>query len=133
MFTPKRPEATCLIADRRESPFASRSYRTGSSPPSPVFDLPPMRFIAMASVECASCEIEPSDIAPVAKRFTISLAGSTDGDAIRQAFYKIDKYDGLIKVYARPFSTGTHDALGENDYVWAQFIDNRILPVAATN
>ena len=63
----------------------------------------------------------------------ISLAGSTDGDAIRQAFYKIDKYDGLIKVYARPFSTGTHDALGENDYVWAQFIDNRILPVAATN
>ena len=36
-----------------------------------------MRFIAMASVECASCEIEPSDIAPVAKRFTMSFAGST--------------------------------------------------------
>ncbi len=63
----------------------------------------------------------------------IAVAGSTEGDAIRQAFYKIDKYDGLIKVYAKPFSATTQDALGENDYVWAQFIDNRILPVAATN
>ncbi len=63
----------------------------------------------------------------------IAVAGSTDGDAIRQAFYKIDKYEGLIKVYAKPFSTTMHDALGENDYVWAQFIDNRILPVGATN
>ena len=51
--------------------------RTGSSPPSPVFDLPPRRFIAIASVSCASREIEPSDIAPVTKRLTISLAGST--------------------------------------------------------
>ena len=30
-----------------------------SSPPSPVFDLPPSRFIAMASVSCASAEIDP--------------------------------------------------------------------------
>ena len=36
-----------------------------------------MRFIATASVACASVEIEPSDMAPVAKRLTISLAGST--------------------------------------------------------
>ena len=36
-----------------------------------------MRFIAIASVVCASREIEPNDIAPVAKRLTISLAGST--------------------------------------------------------
>jgi hypothetical protein len=33
--------------------------RSGSSPPSPVFDLPPMRFIAMASDSCASLEMEP--------------------------------------------------------------------------
>ena len=63
----------------------------------------------------------------------IAIAGSTDGDAIRQAFYKIEKYEGLIKVYVKPFSIGTHDALNENDYVWAQFVDNRILPVAVTN
>ena len=34
-----------------------------------------MRFIAMASVVCASREIEPNDIAPVEKRLTISTAG----------------------------------------------------------
>ena len=31
-----------------------------SSPPSPVLLLPPMRFIASASVVCASVEIEPA-------------------------------------------------------------------------
>ncbi|MPM45612.1 hypothetical protein SDC9_92300 [bioreactor metagenome] len=41
-----------------------------------------MRFIATASVACASVEIEPSDIAPVAKRLTISAAGSTSSTAI---------------------------------------------------
>ena len=42
-----------------------------------MFDLPPMRFIAIASVVCASREIEPKLIAPVANRFTIDAAGST--------------------------------------------------------
>ena len=36
-----------------------------------------MRFIAIASVVCASREIEPKDIAPVEKRLTMFLAGST--------------------------------------------------------
>jgi hypothetical protein len=36
----------------------------------------------MASVSCASVEMEPSDIAPVAKRLTISLAGSTSSTGI---------------------------------------------------
>ena len=36
-----------------------------------------MRFMAMARVSCASLLIEPNDIAPVVKRLTISLAGST--------------------------------------------------------
>ncbi len=44
-----------------------------------------MRFIAMASVVCASVVIEPSDIAPVAKRLTISLAGSTSSSGIALA------------------------------------------------
>ena len=57
-------------------------YRLGSSPPSPVLDLPPIRFIAIASVLCASVLIEPSDIAPVVKRLTISLAGSTSSSEI---------------------------------------------------
>ena len=66
-----------MIAERRRSPLASGVKRRGSSPPSPVFERPPRRFIAIASVSWASVEIEPSDIAPVAKRLTISLAGST--------------------------------------------------------
>ncbi len=33
--------------------------------------------MAIARFSCASVEIDPSDIAPVAKRLTISLAGST--------------------------------------------------------
>ena len=38
---------------------------------------PEFVFMAAAKVVCASVLIEPSDIAPVAKRLTISLAGST--------------------------------------------------------
>src|SRR5438105_2512642 len=77
VVTPKRPEATCLIAERMESPFANGLKRSASSPPSPVLDLPPIRFMAIAKVVCASREIEPKLIAPVANRLTISLAGST--------------------------------------------------------
>ena len=42
-----------------------------------MLDLPPIRFIAIASVSCASWLIEPYDIAPVAKRLTIASTGST--------------------------------------------------------
>ena len=107
--TPKRPDATCLIFERRESPScnsmsettrsfpriddsvspfligipaSSFSYRLGSSPPSPVLDLPPIRFIAIASEVCASVLIDPSDMAPVANRLTISFAGSTSSIAM---------------------------------------------------
>ena len=59
----------------------------------------------------------------------IEKAGSTDGDAIRQGFYKIDKYDGLIKTYVKPFTPDNHDAINENDYVWTRFIGDEILPV----
>jgi branched-chain amino acid transport system substrate-binding protein len=82
----------------------------------------------------------PSDVTPavgVANAYdamhlvalAVQKAGNTNGDAIRQAFYKIDKYDGLIKTYVQPFSPGNHDAINENDYVWTRFIGNEILPV----
>lgn len=59
----------------------------------------------------------------------IQNAGSTDSAKIREGFYKIGTYDGLIKKYNKPFSPEVHDAVTENDYVWTQFIDNQILPV----
>ena len=71
--TPKRPEATCLMALRR----AGSCSRSGSSPPSPVLDLAPSRFIATANVSCASPEIDPYDMAPVENRRTIDSTGST--------------------------------------------------------
>jgi branched-chain amino acid transport system substrate-binding protein len=43
-------------------------------------------------------------------------------------FYKITSY-GLIKTLRKPFTPAVHDAVASSDYVWAQFIDNRILPV----
>jgi branched-chain amino acid transport system substrate-binding protein len=48
---------------------------------------------------------------------------------VRDGYYKIERYDGLIKTYVKPFTAQNHDALSENDYVWAQFVDNRIVPV----
>jgi branched-chain amino acid transport system substrate-binding protein len=62
----------------------------------------------------------------------IAAAGSTDGDAVRQGFYKIERHEGLIKTYVKPFGPSDHDALTPDDYVWAQFIDNRIVPVGVT-
>ena len=49
-----------------------RREPAGSSPPSPVLDRPPIRFMAMASVSWASAEIDPYDMAPVENRFTIA-------------------------------------------------------------
>src|SRR3954453_19851160 len=67
LVTPNRPDATCLIALRR----AGSRGRSGSPPPSPVFDFAPIEFIAIARVSCASSEMEPYDMAPVENRFRI--------------------------------------------------------------
>src|SRR3954451_7569156 len=73
LVTPKRPLAICLTAERRAGSYS----RSTSSPPSPVLDLPPSRFIAIARVSCDSAEIDPYDMAPVANRLTIADTGST--------------------------------------------------------
>ena len=77
VVTPNRPLATCLIAERIESPLGRRAKRSASSPPSPVLDLPPMRFIATARVVCASRLIEPKLIAPGGELLD-DLAGGLD-------------------------------------------------------
>jgi branched-chain amino acid transport system substrate-binding protein len=59
----------------------------------------------------------------------IEKAGSTKGEAIRDAMYKIERHEGLIKTYDKPFSPANHEAVGENDYIWTRFEDNQILPV----
>lgn len=59
----------------------------------------------------------------------ISKAGSTDGSKIREGFYAIDKYDGLIKSYVKPFTPTNHDALSSEDYIFTYFKEGQILPL----
>jgi branched-chain amino acid transport system substrate-binding protein len=59
----------------------------------------------------------------------IAKAGSTDGPRIREAFYEIDKYDGLIKSYSKPFSKENQDALSPSDYLFTYFKGDEILPL----
>ena len=59
----------------------------------------------------------------------LNKAGSTDGGKIRQAFYEIPDYQGLLKTYKKPFSPGDHDALEDSDYVWVRFEGKTIVPV----
>jgi len=58
----------------------------------------------------------------------IAKAGSTEGPAVRQAFYEIGSYEGLIKTYAKPFSPTNQDALGKDDYLWTHFKGAEIVP-----
>ena len=76
-MTPKRPEAICLIFADGLSPFGSGWKWAGSSPPSPVSDLAPIRFIATLSALCASGPSAPSDMPGVTKRLRIEVMDST--------------------------------------------------------
>jgi branched-chain amino acid transport system substrate-binding protein len=59
----------------------------------------------------------------------IEKAGNTDGKAVRDGFYGITEYDGLIKDYKQPFTAQKHDALGPNDYVFTHFVGDQIVPL----
>ena len=59
----------------------------------------------------------------------LDAAGSTDGDKLREAFYKVPDYAGLIKNYKTPFKAGDNDALGDADYIWVQFDGKNAMPV----
>jgi branched-chain amino acid transport system substrate-binding protein len=59
----------------------------------------------------------------------IAKAGSTEGPKIREGFYAIDKYEGLIKSYQKPFTPANHDALAASDYLFTYFKGDEILPL----
>jgi branched-chain amino acid transport system substrate-binding protein len=59
----------------------------------------------------------------------INKAGSTNGEKIREAFYEIPEYKGLIKTYKKPFSAESQDALTDRDYIWVHFVGNAAVPV----
>ncbi|MCP4619552.1 MAG: ABC transporter substrate-binding protein [Bradyrhizobium sp.] len=104
-------------------------------------DLSPVGKKVMAALQAKYPDIKgPEDVTPavgVANTYdsvlliakAIEKAGSTDPTAIRNGFYAIDKVEGLIKTYEKPFTKDKHDALSAGDYIWARFEDNRIMPV----
>jgi len=59
----------------------------------------------------------------------ITKAGSTEGPKVREGFYNIDSYDGLIKKYSKPFSPANQDALTSDDYIFTYFKEGQILPL----
>ena len=59
----------------------------------------------------------------------IERAGNTEGKAVRDGFYAITDYDGLIKHYTQPFTAQKHDALGPDDYVFTHFEGDQIVPL----
>jgi branched-chain amino acid transport system substrate-binding protein len=59
----------------------------------------------------------------------IKNAGSLDGPKIREGFYAIDRYEGLIKTYEKPFTPSQQDALGPSDYLFTRFVDGEIVPI----
>lgn len=59
----------------------------------------------------------------------IDAAGSTDGDKLREGFYKVPDYTGLIKTYHKPFKPGDNDALEASDYIWVRFEGKNAMPV----
>ncbi len=59
----------------------------------------------------------------------IAKAGSAEGAKIREGFYAIDKYEGLIKTYQKPFSPANQDALSASDYLFTYFKGDEILPL----
>ena len=59
----------------------------------------------------------------------INKAGSTNGEKIREAYYDLPEYKGLIKTYKKPFSAESQDALTDRDYIWVHFVGNAAVPV----
>ncbi|MDB5817062.1 MAG: Twin-arginine translocation pathway signal, partial [Rhizobacter sp.] len=51
----------------------------------------------------------------------IAKAGSTEGAKVREGFYEIGSYDGLIKKYDKPFTKENQDALSPSDYLFTYF------------
>lgn len=59
----------------------------------------------------------------------LEVAGTTEGAKLREAFYNLPIYEGLIKTYDNPFTPDNHDALNENDYILVRWQGDEIVPV----
>ncbi|MEM9906854.1 MAG: ABC transporter substrate-binding protein, partial [Cyanobacteria bacterium P01_D01_bin.44] len=61
----------------------------------------------------------------------LETAGDVDGPKLREAFYNLPAYEGLIKTYDPAFTPDNHDALGAFDYILVQWDGNKIVPLGS--
>ncbi|MEM8807089.1 MAG: ABC transporter substrate-binding protein [Cyanobacteria bacterium P01_G01_bin.38] len=61
----------------------------------------------------------------------LETAGDVDGPKLREAFYNLPTYEGLIKTYDPAFTPDNHDALGAFDYILVQWDGNKIVPLTS--
>lgn len=57
----------------------------------------------------------------------IELGKSVDSDNIRKNLEKINKHNGLVKLYEPPFTASSHDALMAQDYFMAKYNESGFL------
>ncbi|NEQ42105.1 MAG: ABC transporter substrate-binding protein [Leptolyngbya sp. SIOISBB] len=62
----------------------------------------------------------------------LDTAATTEGPVLRESFYELPVYEGLIKTYDNAFSPDNHDALTEDDYILVQWQDNKLVPFKGT-
>ncbi len=62
----------------------------------------------------------------------ITLAGSTDRAAIRDALEKVPVHDGLVRRYAPPFTPKRHEALTSVELLMARYREDGVLVPAAS-
>lgn len=61
----------------------------------------------------------------------LNTANSVEGPTLREAFYNLPTFEGLIKTYEQPFTPDDHDALDEDDYILVQWEGEQIVPLEA--
>ena len=58
-------------------------------------------------------------------------AGTTDGVKVREALEDLQQpYEGMMKVYNKPFTKAVHDALLSPDYKWTKWKDGKLVPAS---
>ena len=61
----------------------------------------------------------------------LDTADSVEGPVLRESFYNLPTFEGLVKTYEQPFTPDNHDALNEDDYILVQWDGNQIVPITS--
>ncbi len=66
------------------------------------------------------------------QKSAIEAAGTTERTKVRAALERLDRYDGLVRVYDPPFTPARHDALDRTDFRLSRYTTTgAIMPLGA--